>query len=121
MLIKLDISDELASQLYPFEDKIPQILELGLRELNANNQTGFKGAAEVLEFLAKLPAPEEIIALRPSRTLQEQVDKLLEKSRNEGLTPDEEQMWEQYQYLEHLVRMAKARALLKLKSKKAGE
>jgi len=70
----------------------------------------------VLEFLAKLPSPEEIITLRPSPTLQAQIDALLEKNRTEGLTPAEEQAWEQYQYLERLVRMAKARAYLKLKT-----
>jgi hypothetical protein len=71
--------------------------------------------AEVLDFLATLPPPEEIIALRPSEALQVQISNLLEKNRTQGLTPDEEQNWEQYQYLEHLIRMAKAKAYLKLK------
>jgi uracil-DNA glycosylase len=75
---------------------------------------GFTGAAEVLEFLATLPTPEEIIALRPSEALQAQISNLLEKNRTQGLTPAEEQIWEQYQYLEHLIRMAKAKAYLKL-------
>jgi hypothetical protein len=43
-----------------------RILELGLRELNADAQAGFDGAADVLELLAGLPAPEEILKLRPS-------------------------------------------------------
>ncbi|MEH2014970.1 hypothetical protein [Nostoc sp.] len=34
----------------------------------------------------------------------------------QGLTPVEQQAWEQYQYLEHLVRIAKAKAYLKLKA-----
>ncbi len=38
------------------------------------------------------------------------------KNRKEGLTETEEQEWEQYQYLEHLVRIAKAKALLKLRN-----
>lgn len=116
MLVTLNIPEELALQLNSFEDKVPQILKLGLRELTASGQGGFKGTAEVLEFLAQLPTPEEVIALRPSEALQAQISDLLEKNRTEGLTADEEQIWEQYQYLEHLVRMAKARALLKLKS-----
>jgi len=36
---------------------------------------------------------------------------LLEKNREEGLTAEENAEWEQYMYLEHLVRMAKAKAL----------
>lgn len=115
MQITLELPDDLVSQLGPLEDKLPQILQLGLRELNAGSQVGFTGAAEVLEFLAKLPSPEEIIALRPSETFQAQISYLLEKNRTEGLTAEEEQFWQQYQYLEHLVRIAKAQALIKLK------
>jgi len=87
MQITLDLPDELVSRLSPLEDKLPQILELGLRELNASSQMGFTGVAEVLEFLATLPTPEEIIALRPSEALQTQISNLLEKNRTQGLTP----------------------------------
>lgn len=116
MLVTLNIPEELAARLNLLEDKLPQILELGLRELNATAQLGFEGAAEVLEFLATLPTPEEIIALRPSKALQDRISALLEKNRTEVLSDAEEQEWEQYQYLEHLVRMAKAKAHLKLQS-----
>jgi hypothetical protein len=116
MLMTLNIPEELATRLDPLEDKLPQILELGLRELNATAQFGFEGAAEVLEFLVSLPTPQEVIALRPSDALQARISALLEKNRTEGLTNTEEQEWEQFQYLEHLVRLAKARAYLKLRS-----
>jgi hypothetical protein len=76
---------------------------------------GFTSVGEVLGFLATLPTPEEIIALRPSEALQAQISNLLEKNRTQGLTSAEEQIWEQYQYLEHLIRIAKAKAYLKLK------
>ncbi len=51
---------------------------------------------------------------RPTESLQIRIDTLLEKNRTEGLTTDEHEEWEQYQYLEHLVRMAKAKAYQKL-------
>jgi hypothetical protein len=114
MQVTFELPDEVVTQLQPFEDKLPQILGLGLREFKAIAQEGFSGMAEVLEFLASLPNPEAIIALRPSKTLQAQLSMLLEKNRTGGLTPDEEQLWQHYQYLEHIVRMAKARAFLKL-------
>jgi hypothetical protein len=117
MQITLNLPDDLVSQLSSLEDKLPQILQLGLRELNAGAQSGFTGAAEVLELLAALPSPEEIITLRPSETLQAQINHLLEKNCTQGLTADEEQTWQQYQYLEHLVRIAKAQALIKLKQR----
>lgn len=112
--ITLELPDDLAQRLRPVTAYLPAILEMGLRELNASTQPGFQGAAEVLEFLAGLPTPEEILALNPSETLQTRVRALLEKNRAEGLSPSEEQEWEQYQYLEHLVRIAKAKALLRL-------
>jgi hypothetical protein len=57
---------------------------------------------------------EGILALRPSASLQARIDALLEKNRNEGLSPTEKQEWEQYQYLKHLVRMTKSKAYSKL-------
>ena len=79
--ITFDIPDALAVRLRPLENQLPRILELGLRELNAVTQPGFKGAAEVLEFLATLPTAEQIVALRPSESLQARISALLEKNR----------------------------------------
>ena len=87
--------------------------------MNAAGQSGFQGAAELLEFLAGLPTPEETLALHPSEALQERINALLEKSRTQGLAPDEEQDLERYQYLEHLVRIAKAQALLRTQAPQA--
>jgi hypothetical protein len=69
---------------------------------------------EVLDFLASDPSPEEIVALRPSSILSRWIEEMLEKNRTEGLTSLEEQEWERYQYLEHLVRMAKIKAYMEL-------
>jgi hypothetical protein len=112
--ITLEVPDDLAQRLRPLTHRLPHILELGLRELSASGQPGFVGAAEVLEFLAGLPTPQEIMALRPSEALQTRVSELLEKNRAGSLTREEEQEWAVYQYLEHLVRIAKAKASLKL-------
>lgn len=112
--ITISLPDDLASELRTHRDELPRILELGLRELNAGGQTGFDGAADVLELLAGLPSPEEILNLRPSANLAARVSQMIEKSRNGGLTPQDEEEWERYEYLEHLVRMAKAAAHRKL-------
>jgi hypothetical protein len=113
--ITMTVPDELANQLGPVENELPKILELGMREWNARRGAGFSGLAEVLETLAALPSPEEVLALRPSATLQARIDDLLEKNRGGSLSPEEQREWEQYQYVEHLVRLAKARAALKLR------
>lgn len=115
MRIILDIPDELALRLNPFQEQLPLIIEKGLREWNAGAELGFSGLADVLEFLATLPTPEEILALKPSAGLQQDIQDLLEKNKTVGLTSQEEQLWQQYEYIEHLVRIAKTKALLKLK------
>jgi len=112
--ITLKVPDELAERIRNHQDRLADILELGLRELNAEGQSRFEGAAEVLEFFAGLPTPQEILDLRPSERLERRVRQLLEKSRSKTLEPREEEEWEHYQFLEHLVRMAKAKAAVKL-------
>lgn len=112
--ITLSLPDDLASQLRARQQQLPRILELGLRELNAADQSGFDGAADVLELLAALPSPEEILNLRPSPSLSGRVAEMIEKSRTGRMTPLDDENWERYEYLEHLVRMAKAAAQLKI-------
>jgi hypothetical protein len=116
MEITLDIPDELVSRLRPVEDRLSTILELGLRELRLTTPPEFAGIATVLETLASLPTPEQVLALRPSAALQARIDVLLEKNRTLGLSAAEEQEWAQYEYLEHLVRVAKAKAAAKLRA-----
>ncbi|MBL8794927.1 MAG: hypothetical protein JNM56_13545 [Planctomycetia bacterium] len=71
--------------------------------------------SSVLETLAALPAPEEVLALRPAPQVQSRIDELLEKQKFGGLSSDEQREWAQFQFVEHLVRLAKARALVKLR------
>jgi hypothetical protein len=120
MLITLDIPQELGIRLNPFKQELPKLLELGLTELvkiKKTSNTEFDSLNDILEFLAKLPDAKEILALRASDTLQNEMNLLLEKQHSQGLTLDEEKTWQQYEYIEHLVRIAKSNALLKLQSK----
>jgi hypothetical protein len=112
--ITLTVPDELASRLRPIEKDLPRILELGIREWSAQREPGFAGLSDVLEALAALPTPEEVLALRPGAALQERIEQMLDKNASGSLSPDERREWEQYQYVEHLVRLAKARAALRL-------
>jgi hypothetical protein len=72
MQLTLQIPDDLAAELRPREWRLPRILSLGLRELNAQGAAEFAGLADVLELLASLPTPDQIMALRPSQALQDQ-------------------------------------------------
>ena len=113
--ITLQLPDELTERLRGQEHRLAEILELGLRDLNADRQAGFAGATGVLEALAGLPSPQEVLALRPSRELSERVAELLKKNREAGLTPAELEEWDRYEYLEHLVRLAKNAARRRLR------
>jgi hypothetical protein len=112
--LTLHIPDDLAGRLAGREHQIREILELGLRELSAD--PGFPGVAPVLELLATLPNPREILDLRPSEQLQQRINEFLEKSRAGPLTPAEESEWDRYEYIEHLVRLAKAAAQSKIRT-----
>lgn len=114
-VITLQVPDELAELIRNRQDRLPEILDRGLRGLDAEGLRGYEGAAEVLEFLARLPGPEEILRLRPSERLAVRVRELLERARDGQLNAKEQAEWEGYEYLEHLVRMAKASAQAKLK------
>jgi hypothetical protein len=104
----LHIPDDLAGRLAGREHQMREILELGLRDLSAD--PGFSGVAPMLELLATLPNPRDILDLRPSEQLHQRINDLLEKSRADSLAPVEESEWDRYEYIEHLVRLAKAAA-----------
>jgi hypothetical protein len=114
MQVTLQIPDDIAFSLESRKDSLPQILTLGLRELAANPSTGFTGLTEILEFLAKLPTPQEILSLRLASVVQTEIENLLDKNRTEGLNESDRQIWQHYEFIEHLVRLAKAQALLRL-------
>jgi hypothetical protein len=113
--VTLELPDALAASLTDAGDDLPRILELGVRAWRAAGRPEYEGVADVLETLARLPTPDEILALRPSSVLHSRIEGLLEKNRTAGLNPAEQREWQSYEYLEHLVRMAKAHALAKLR------
>jgi len=110
MDLTLTVPDELANRLRAVEDRLPEILELGLREW-LSTSPGYAGLGDVLETLARLPSPEEVLGLRPATHLQDRIEELLAKNRAEGLSAEEQREWDRYEYLEHLVRLAKVRAI----------
>jgi hypothetical protein len=111
MQITLDIPDDIATTV---QDNLPQILALGLREMNANPNNGFSGLTEILHFLAKLPSPQEVLNLRLAPDAQQEIDSLLEKNRTQDFNESDRLLWQHYEFIEHLVRLAKTQALIKL-------
>ena len=69
-----------------------------------------KAYEEVIEFIASGTSPGSVIAFRPSETAKQRVWDLLHKEKTSGLSLDERSELDHYMQLEHLMRLAKARA-----------
>ncbi len=108
--ITIEVPDQLAARLREVEERLPEVLERGLRELLAERPGAFKDEAAIVETLASRPAPEEILAIQPSAELQARMSELLQRNKDGALSREEEAELERYLTLEHLVRLAKAHA-----------
>lgn len=77
--------------------------------MSAQAQTA-KAYEEVIDFIAAGTRPSSIIAFRPSETTKQRVADLVEREKSDGLTAEEKSELDLYLQLEHLMRLAKARA-----------
>jgi hypothetical protein len=69
---------------------------------------------EMIDFITSAPRPEEIVSFVPSAKSQQRLEDLQFKRREEGLTEDELHELEQFIMIEHIMRMAKAKAKQRL-------
>lgn len=72
--------------------------------------TLLKAYEELIDFIAAGTTPDNIVAFRPSEETKQRVADLLRREKTTGLTPDELSELDRYMQLEHLMRLAKARA-----------
>lgn len=64
----------------------------------------------MIDFIAEGTSPEKVIAFRPSEGTQERARLLLAKEKEESLTSEEKSELDYFLLLEHLMRLAKAKA-----------
>ena len=69
-----------------------------------------KAYEEVADFIAAGTTPQNVIAFRPSEVTQERVSDLLAREKEGELSAEEKSELDHYLQLEHLMRLAKARA-----------
>ena len=69
-----------------------------------------KAYEEVIDFIAGGNTPEAIVAFRPSEPARTRVAELLMREKENGLNTEEKLELDHYAQLEHLMRLAKARA-----------
>lgn len=114
MQFTVEVPNELGKKLRPFQDRLPEVLERGLRDLQSENASQFQDEKTIIEILASQPTAAEVIGIRPSPELQTRVSELLAKNKSNALTHPEEAELDRYLMLEHLVRLAKAHAYKQL-------
>ena len=118
--ITLDIPDELAVRLNPLREQLPIFLELVVdwlpgKKTRSNGESQPVNSAspvylEVLDFLATGPTLEQIAEFKVSQQMQDRVEELLGKNREEGLTDQESSEMGTYLRVSHIMILLKARA-----------
>ena len=65
---------------------------------------------EIIDFIAGGTTPQEVVDFRPSLEAQQRVAALMERERADDLSREEKAELDHFVELEHILRMAKARA-----------
>jgi hypothetical protein len=65
---------------------------------------------ELIDFIAGGSTPEQVVAFRPSLEAQNRIEALIAKAKEDQLGPDEQAELDYFFQLEHILRVAKARA-----------
>ena len=65
---------------------------------------------EIVDFIAGGSTPDDVAAWTPSQEARDRLAKLIEGEKADMLSPDERAELNRYLELEHLMRLAKARA-----------
>jgi hypothetical protein len=74
------------------------------------------GYIEMIDFIASGATSRDVAQFRPSPQAQQRAAELIEREKGNGLAADEKSELDYYLQLEHILRMAKARARLILAS-----
>jgi hypothetical protein len=93
-----------------FRLKLKRLDKLLIKEYSVLMMNIVKAYEEVIDFIAAGTTPQNVIAFRPSEAAQERVADLLSRAKEGGLSSEEKSELDRYLQLEHLMRLAKARA-----------
>ena len=104
MQLTINIPDDLARRVESEREHLVEIIRRGLQEPAPGAESAVE---EVIQFLARRPKPEEIVAFHASDKSQARLRALLEKS---GLTEDEEAELDTLETLNDLFALVKLQA-----------
>ena len=115
--ITLDIPDDLAAQLMPLQDRLPELLSLAVdlstirpTPTAANEENVHPVFTEMMDFLVSRPTPEQIVEFKVSPEMQTRLEMLLEKNRESSLTETEDAELDTFEQINHLLILLKAHA-----------
>ena len=74
------------------------------------NSTAVPSYLEIIDFIAAGTTPKSVAEYRPSEEAQRRVEALISREKDGDLSPDEKSELDHFMELEHIIRMAKARA-----------
>ena len=108
MRLTIEIPDQLARQLEPERERLAEIIARGLRRTWSRSSSLRR---EVISFLARRPAADEIIEFRPSEQVAARAQELLRRNQEGGLTPEEEAELDEMCEVDRFVSLIKAEVL----------
>lgn len=111
LTVTLEIPDDLAADVHQQQERLPEILALGLNRLPLIPATVYQ---YIFDFLASEPNAEEIISFRPTQEMQQRLRSLLQRSADGALSPSEEAELDAYERIEHFIVMLKSGYLTEL-------
>lgn len=65
---------------------------------------------EIIDFIASGTTPEKVVHFQPSPLAQRRVEDLIEMEKRQALSSEDEAELDHFMELEHILRMAKAKA-----------
>ncbi len=114
MQLTIDLPYDVVRSLEFQGDDLPSIINEGIRAVRSRSSPGYRGLWDVLDLLATLPNPTDVLELRPTPELQARIEEVLEKNRTNELTEADRQFWASYEFVEHFVQRAKLAAQSKI-------
>lgn len=106
--ITIDVPDQLAEKLQPYQDRLTEVLALGIKELSPLPTQVYQ---YVLAFLASNPTPEDLASFRPTDAMQARLRALADREKKQQLTDAERAELDEYERIEHLIILLKTNAL----------
>lgn len=114
--ITLEVPDEVAAQLKALPESLPELIREAVAARAAQKEdstisaeTSQKIYQELIDFLTSGPEAEQVIAFKISAGAQERLEDLLDRNRDQALTPEERAELDIYLHLSHLITRMKAR------------